>query len=111
MNMKICIRMDWLSDARQCEQCLRRRRSVHFSVLLSQAYCYEKYGRSVSSSLWGTLDGQGKLSYPMRHIYYVGHNLKNAHASLERGTHFYGRFTYDSKDLCIAACTSNEQTT
>ena len=105
---------DWLCDARQCEKCLRKRRkSVRFSMLLSisdEASCYEKYGSSVSS-LWDTLDGQGKLSYPMRHIHDVGHHLQNAQASLERGTHFDGHFTYDSKDLWIAACTSNEQTT
>ena len=106
--------MDCLCDARQCEQCLRRRRSVRFLVLLSisdQAFCYEKYGKSVSSSLWDTLDGQRKLSYPMRHIHDVGHHLKNAQATLERGTHFDGHSTYDSKDLLIASCTSNEQTT
>ena len=32
-----------------------------------------------------------------------------AQASLKRGTHFDGHFTYDSKDLWMAACTSNEQ--
>ena len=91
---------DWLCDARQREQCLRRSdECVRFSVLLSisdQASCYDKYGRSVS--LWDTLDAQGKLSYPMRHIHDVGHHLKNAQASLERGTHSDGHFTYDSKD-------------
>ena len=44
----------WLCDARQCEQCLRRSdKCVRFSVLLSiadEAFCYEKYGKSVSSS-------------------------------------------------------------
>ena len=84
-------------DALQCEPCLRRSdKCVRFSVLLSisdQASCYEKYGRSVSSSLSDTLDDQGKLSY----------------LSLISGTHFDGDFTYDSKDLWIAACTSNEQ--
>ena len=68
-------------DARQCEQCLRRSdKCVRFSVLLSisdEASCYEKYGRSVSSSLWDTLDGQGN---PVRHIHDVGHHLKNAQA-------------------------------
>ena len=93
---------------------IRRSKSVRFSVLLSisgQASCYEKNGSSVSSSLWDTLDGQGKLSYPMRHIHDVSHHLQNVQASLERGTHFDGHFTYDSKDLWIAACTSNEQAT
>ena len=100
---------DWLCDARQCEQCLRRNdKYVRFSVLVSisdQTSCYEKYGRSVSSSLWDTLDGQGKLSYPMRHIHDV------AQASLKSGTNFNGHFTYYyySKDLWIATCTSNEQ--
>ena len=32
-----------------------------------------------------------------------------AQASLKSGTQFDGHFTYDSKDLWIAACTSNEQ--
>ena len=45
----------------------------------------------------------------MRLIHNVGHCLKNPYTSLERGTHFEGHFTYDSKDLWIAACTSNEQ--
>ena len=38
---------------------------VRFSVfrgISDHASCYEKYSRSVSSSLWDTLDGQGKLS-------------------------------------------------
>ena len=45
----------------------------------------------------------------MRHIYDVGHHLKNDQVSLERGTHFYDHFTYDSKGLWIVACASNEQ--
>ena len=57
----------------------------------------------MSSSLSDTLDDQGKLSYPMRHI----HNVTQV--SLRSGTHFDGHFAYDSKDLWIAACTSNEQ--
>ena len=64
------------------------------------------YGWSVLPSLWDTLDGQGN---PMRHIHDVGHHLKNAQPSLKSGTHFDGHFTYDSKDLWIAACTFNEQ--
>ena len=39
----------------------------------------------------------------MRHIHNVCHHLKNARASLERGTHIDGHFTFDSKDLWIAA--------
>ena len=57
----------------------------------------------MSSSLWDPLYGQGKLSYPMRHIHDVAQTL------LKSGTHFDDRFTYDSKDLWIAVCTSNEQ--
>ena len=91
----------------QCEPCLRRGdKCVRFSVLLSisdQASCYQKYDRSVSSSLSDTLDDQGKLIYPMKHIHDV------AQASLKSGTHFDGHFTYDSKDLWMAACTSNKQ--
>ena len=34
----------------------------------------------------------------MRHIHDVGHHLKNAQASLERGIHFDGHFTHESKD-------------
>ena len=55
--------------------------------IADEAFCYEKYDRSVSSSLWDTLDGQGKLSYPMRLIHNVGHCFKNTHTLLERGTH------------------------
>ena len=58
------------------------------------------------SSLWDTLDGQGN---PIRHIHDVGHHLKNAQVSLKSGTRFHGHLTCDSKDLWIAACTSNEQ--
>ena len=104
---------EWLCDARPCEQCLRREnKCIRFSVLLSisdQAPCYEKYGRSVSSCLQDILDGQGKSEFPMRHIHDVGHHLKNAQASLERGTHFDGSYTYDSKDLWVAASTSEEE--
>ena len=57
----------------------------------------------LSSSLWDTLDDQGKLIYPMKHI----HNV--AWASLKSDTHFDDHFTYDSKDLWMAACTPNEQ--
>ena len=39
----------------------------------------------------------------MRHIHDV------AQALLKSGTHFDDHFTYDSKDLWIAVCTSNEQ--
>ena len=98
---------DWLCDTLQCEPCLKRDdKCVRFSVPLSisdQASCYQKYDRSVSSSLSDTLDDQGKLIYPMKHIHDV------AQASLKSGTHFYGHFTYDSKDLWMAAFTSNEQ--
>ena len=53
--------------------------------------------------MWDTLDDQGKLSYPMRHIHDV------AKVSMKSSTQFDGHFTYHSKDLLIAACTSNEQ--
>ena len=103
MNRKFVYRLATL----QCEPCLRRSdECVRFSILLSipdQASCYEKYGRSVSSSMWDTLDDQEKLNYPMRHIHDV------VQASLKIGTQFDGHFTYDYKDLWIAACTSNEQ--
>ena len=69
------LRTDWLRDALQYEPCLRRSdKYVRLSVLLSifnQALCYQKYGRSVSSSLWDTINDQGKLSYPIRHIHDV----------------------------------------
>ena len=98
---------EWLCDARPCEHCLRREnKCIRFSVLLSisdQAPCYEKYGRSVSSCL------QDILEFPMRHIHDVGHHLKNAQASLERDTHLDGSYTYDSKDLWVAASTSEEE--
>ena len=45
----------------------------------------------------------------MRRIHNVVYGLKNPQASLERDTHFDGHFTYHSKDLWTAACTSNEQ--
>ena len=86
---------DWLCDALQCEPCLRRSdKCVRFSILLSipdQASCYEKYGRSMPSSMWDTLDDQGKLSFPVRYIHDV------TQASLKSGTQFDGYFTYDSK--------------
>ena len=91
---------------------MRKKKKKYLLLSISdQVSCYEKYGSSLSSSLWDTLDGQEKLSYLMSHIHDVGHHLKNAQASLERGTHFDGHFTYDSKDLFTAACTSNKQTT
>ena len=73
----------------------KRDKRVRFLVLLSisdQASCM-KYNRSVSSALSDTLDDQGKLVHPMKHIHDV------AQASLRNGTHFDGHFTYDSKDL------------
>ena len=103
---------EWLCDLRPCEQCLRmNRKCLRFSTLLGisdQAAPYGKYGRSVSSSLQDCLDGHGKSDFPYRHIHDVGHHLKNAQASLERGMHFEGSYTYDSKDLWIVASTVSE---
>ena len=56
----------------------KKKKTYSLLSISDQAACYEKYGSSVSSSLWDTLDGQGKLSYPMRHKQAVGHHLKNA---------------------------------
>ena len=43
---------------------------------------------------------------PKFHVHDFGHNLKNAEASLERGTHFKGQTMYDATDssLVLSTC-------
>ena len=43
------------------------------------------------------------------HVHDVGHNIKNAEASLEKGPHFDGEHTYDSTDLTVLLSTLESQ--
>ena len=102
---------EWCPDLRPCRERNVKAACVRFNVLLTisdQAPPYEKFGRSVSTSLQNFLDGFGKYPHPFRHIHDIGHHLKNAQASLERGTNFDGKYTYDSRGLWVLSSTGND---
>ena len=46
-------------------------------------------------------EGEGPLRFPFYHIHDVGPQIKNAPASLQRGTHFDCQYAYDLTDLSI----------
>eukprot|EP00795_Rhopilema_esculentum_P007961 gene7961-13857_t len=61
---------------------------------------YEKYGKSVSKDLTESFNSN-HVDSDVIHIHDIGHNIKNAEASLERGTHFDGKPVYDSSDIAV----------
>ena len=83
--------------------CIRFR--VHFSIS-NQDPVYDKYSSEISIPLQSYLDGEGKYPWPYYHIHDIGHHMKNAQASLERGPHFKAddqTFKLFSKGLSHAA--------
>ena len=115
LNKAIChihvgIYDTWNCDERPCESCIGRIRTgeditcTRARILLSisdQESAYEKFGKEISTSVESFRDGDGPLQFPFYHIHDIGHQVKNAQASLERGTHFDGRHSYDSTDLSL----------
>ena len=74
-----------------------------------QESAYEKFGKEVSTSIEAFNDGKGSLDYPLYHIHDIGDRIKNAQASLERRTHFDGRYAYDSTDLSLLLTTAEDE--
>jgi len=94
----------WKCDERPCESCIGRIRTgdditcTRAHILLSisdQESAYEKFGKEISTSDESFGDGDGPLQFLFYHIHDIGHQVKNAQASFERGTHFDGRHSYD----------------
>ena len=63
----------------------------------------------MSTSIEAFDDGNGSFDFLFYHIHDIGHQIKNAQASLERGTHFDGRFAYDSTDLSLLFTTAEDE--
>ena len=92
----------WVPDNRPCERCTELGlRCVRFRIPVTvsdEAPTYEKYGKLVSGTLEQLISGEKQGPF---HIHDIGHMVKNAEASLERGTHFDGKYSYDSNDLVV----------
>ena len=58
-------------------------------------------GKHISETLADYLENETEFLYPLFHIHDIGHQVKNAQASLERGTHFDGTNIYDATDLTL----------
>ena len=67
---------------------------------------YEKYGKSVSTDFTESLNSNHDDS-DVIHIHGIRHNIKNAEASLERGSHFDGETVYDSSDIAVLMANLN----
>ena len=63
----------------------------------------------MSTSIEAFNDGKGSLNFLLYHVYDIGHQIKNAQASLERGTHFDGRYAYDSTDLSLILTPADDE--
>ncbi|XP_066934637.1 uncharacterized protein [Clytia hemisphaerica] len=100
----------WNPDNRPCLQCLHsKKRCTRFKVLVSVSDMdpsYEKYGKAVSFTFEEFLAGN-KLG--TLHLHDIGHNIKNAEASLERGTQFDGHYSYDSVDLAVVLSSVDQE--
>ena len=60
----------------------------------------------MSFSLQDFLNGLSHISFPYFHFYDIGHHIKNAQATLERGTLFDSRYSFDATDILLAQITS-----
>ena len=75
--------------------CVRFKIQVTVSDMASS---YEKYGKEVSGTLSGIMAGEKVGPY---HIHDIGHMVKNAECSLEIGTHFDGKYSYNASDMAV----------
>ena len=85
-----------------------------FRILLSisdKDSAYEKTGKHISETLADYLENETEFLYPFFHIHDIGHQVKNAQASLERGTHFYSTNIYDATDLTLIMSTGTNEVT
>ena len=83
-----------------------------FRILLSisdQDSAYEKMGKHISEAYDDYLENDIELLFPFYHIHDIGHKVKNAQASLERGTHFDGENIYDATDLTLIMSTGTNE--
>ena len=85
-----------------------------FRILLSisdQDSAYEKMGKHISETLADYLENETEFLYPFFHIHDIGHQVKNAQASLERGTQFDGTNIYDATNLTLIMSTGTNEVT
>ena len=78
-------------------------------ILLSisdQDSAYKKMGKHTSQAV---AKYSSEFSFPICHIHDVGHQFKNAQASLEHGTHFDGQNVYDATDLSLIMPTGSNE--
>ena len=80
------------------------------SSISDQDPAYHKFGQEISISLEDFLNGFGEFDFPFFHFHDIGHQIKNAQASLERGTHFDGTNSYDATDLVLTLSATNDET-
>ena len=63
---------------------------------------YAKFGIQTAQQFGTALnDEHESFGPPSTHIHDIGQNIKNAEASLKRGTHWNGSVSYDANDLAI----------
>ena len=63
---------------------------------------YVKFGIQTAEQFDTALNDEDEsFGPPSIHIHHIGHNIKNAEASLEIGTHWNGNVSYDANDLAI----------
>ena len=55
------------------------------------------------------IEYSSEFSFPICHIHDVGHQFKNAQASLECGMHFDGQNVYDATDLSLIMSTGSNE--
>ena len=69
---------------------------------------YAHYGKDIFVR-FNQLDDIDIQNWSLFHVHDFGYNLKNAEASLERGTHFDGTTSYDGNDLATLFTTCNDE--
>ena len=52
------------------------------------------------------MNGQSPLSFSYFHFHNIGHHVKNSEGSLERGTLFDGKYSFDATDILLSLITS-----
>ena len=101
----------WNPDERQCNQCAEYSFNgemvscTRFRCLLTCSdmdKSYAKFGIQIAQQFDTALNDEDEsFGPPSIHINDIGHNIKNAEASLERGMHWNGSVSYDANDLAI----------